>query len=188
MRLRPVELRDAEFIISLRADPRHSRFLNPTSTSVAEQHAYLERLFERPGDFSFVLEHEATGRPEGLAAICDVTEDNRQAEWGRWIMRPGSLAALVHVCLVHEVAFEQMKLESLYCRTVLANTTVVTFHEQFGLRRGTTLPTTAARAARARARRGSADRARAGRWGCDTRAARSCPRGSAAWSPCPCAW
>ena len=80
-RLRPVELDDAEFIISLRADPVHARFLNPTSRSVPEQHAYLRKLFDRPGDFSFVLEHAASRRPEGLVAICDVTESPAQAKW-----------------------------------------------------------------------------------------------------------
>lgn len=139
-RLRPVELDDAEFIISLRADPVHARFLNPTSRSVPEQHAYLRKLFDRPGDFSFVLEHAVSRRPEGLVAICDVTDSPAQAEWGRWILRPGSLAAPIHAWLVYTIAFEQMKLDALCCRTVQANTTVVMFHDQFGLQRGRELP------------------------------------------------
>lgn len=139
-RLRPVELSDAAFIISLRSDPVHSRFLNATSPSLPDQHAYLEKLFQRPGDYSFVLEHEATGRAEGLAAIWDVGAGAAPAEWGRWILRPGSLAAPVHVHLVYSVAFERLNVASLYCRTVLANTTVVAFHDHYGLRRGKTLP------------------------------------------------
>ncbi|MCU6551041.1 hypothetical protein, partial [Klebsiella pneumoniae] len=88
----------------------------------------------------FVLERAATQEPEGLVAICDVTDDGQTAEWGRWILRPGSLAAPIHAWLVYVVAFEQMQLQSVYCRTVLANSGVVAFHDQFGLQRRRVLP------------------------------------------------
>lgn len=139
-RLRPVGLADADFIISLRADPVHARFLNPTSADHAAQIAYLERYFTKPDDYSFVLENVVSGRPEGLVALYDVDRGKSCSEWGRWILRPGSLGAAACAWLIYEIAFTQVGLHSVYCRTVEANTTVVAFHDQFGLVRRARLP------------------------------------------------
>jgi len=139
-RLRPVEIEDAAFIILLRANPEHARFLNPTSADLGEQIAYLRALFVRPGDYSFVFERVSDGHPEGLVAICDVDESTRTAEWGRWILRPGSLAAPICAWLTYQIGFEQMGLNSLYCRTVMANAPVLGFHDSFGATRGRVLP------------------------------------------------
>jgi RimJ/RimL family protein N-acetyltransferase len=139
-RLRPVGMEDAEFIISLRSDPQHARYLNPTSKNVEEQHAYLDRYFIKPGDYSFVLENTVLGRREGLAAIFDHNVEKKEAEWGRWILNHGSLGASACVWLVYSIAFEQIGVDAIYCRTVEANSTVISFHDNYGLKRARSLP------------------------------------------------
>ncbi len=131
-RLRPVALDDAAFMLRLRTDAEATRFLNPVSVKVSDQQTYLENYFERPGDYYFIIENHER-QPEGMVAIYD--EADERAEWGRWILRPGSMAALESAWLVYEAGFKHLGLSELYCRTVAANEKVVAFHDRFGLKR-----------------------------------------------------
>ena len=89
--LRPVRDDDAAFIVGLRSDPELGRWLNPTSPNVADQLAWLARYYERTGDYYFVIERLSNGAAEGLIGLYDV--EGGEAEWGRWLLKPGSLAA-----------------------------------------------------------------------------------------------
>ncbi len=130
-RLRPVELSDAGFIIETRLeDAERNRFLHTISDSVEEQQKWLTEYFKRPGDYYFVVENMLTGLPEGLISFYD--EKDGSAYWGRWCIKKDSLAAAESVNLLYQIAFEQVGLNELYCRTVVNNTGVVSFHESIG--------------------------------------------------------
>jgi RimJ/RimL family protein N-acetyltransferase len=131
--LRPVTLADAAFIVELRTDSRLARFIGGTSPRVEDQERWLEAYFARTGDYYFVVHAVATGRAEGTIAIYDVDQSTRCAEWGRWVLRPGSLAAPESALLLYRVAFDTLGLEMVYCRTVAANEQVVSFHTSCGL-------------------------------------------------------
>ncbi len=131
-RIRPMDVSDAAFVVGLRTDLRLGRFLNPTSARVEDQIAWLERYFERPGDFYFLIEQKTNGEPHGAIALYDEIA-GQQAEWGRWILRPNSLAAAESALLIYRFAFFQRGLERVYCRTVAANQPVVNFHTSAGL-------------------------------------------------------
>ena len=134
-RLRPVTLDDAAFIVELRSDPVRSRYLHRIPGGVAAQRRWLEDYFTRPGDYYFIIENRATGQREGAAGIYNVDPLAGDAEWGRWIIRPGSLAAVESACLIYRVGFEILKLESIYCRTIAENFSAVAFHDSFGVQR-----------------------------------------------------
>jgi RimJ/RimL family protein N-acetyltransferase len=136
--LRPVRDEDAAFIVGLRSDPELGRYLHPTSPNVADQLAWLARYYERPGDYYFVIERLATGAPEGLIGVYDI--EAGQAEWGRWLLKPGSLAAVESAALVYRCAFELLQLDAVYCRTVAANERVVSFHDSCGIAERRLLP------------------------------------------------
>ena len=132
-RLRPVKLSDAQFIIDARLeDAERNRFIHTISTDVSLQENWLNNYFEREGDYYFVVENRITGQPEGLIGVYDV-QDGR-AEWGRWVIKKDSLAAVESVDLAYRAAFERIGLEELYCRTVQDNVEVVSFHESIGER------------------------------------------------------
>jgi len=139
-RLRPVNLNDAEFIYELRRDPRRNRYLHRGADSAEAQRRWLEQYFTRGGDYYFIIEASATGRREGTAGIYNLDSVERTAEWGRWVVRPSSLAAVESACLVYRAAFEILGLESLYCRTIVENASALAFHDSFGLERVRTLP------------------------------------------------
>ncbi|MDX2170996.1 MAG: GNAT family N-acetyltransferase [Deltaproteobacteria bacterium] len=141
-RLRPVTLDDADFIVALRTDPRLAQFLNRVSPDVAAQRDWLARYFERPDDYYFIVERRADGGAEGALGIYDLAGDAgaRRAEWGRWVLRHGSLAAPESAWLMYQLGFEALGLDLLYCRTLAANQRVVSFHAACGLTTHATLP------------------------------------------------
>jgi RimJ/RimL family protein N-acetyltransferase len=137
-RLRPVEVEDAAFILELRTDPERSRYLHPVANDLDAQRRWIEFYFERPGDYYFVIENRDTGQREGTAGIYNI--DRIFAEWGRWIVRAESRAAIESAGLIYRVGFEVLGLESMYCRTSVENVPAVQFHRSFGLERIRTLP------------------------------------------------
>jgi RimJ/RimL family protein N-acetyltransferase/trans-aconitate methyltransferase len=136
-RLRPVEVEDAAFILKLRADRERSRYLHRVSSELNAQKRWLTAYLERPRDYYFITENRETGEREGTAGIVVNEWGN---EWGRWIVRAGSLAALESACLIYRVGFEVLGLDSILCRTITENSAAVEFHRSFGLEEVRTLP------------------------------------------------
>jgi RimJ/RimL family protein N-acetyltransferase len=134
-RLRPVTLEDASFIVALRTDPLLNRFLHEISPRVEDQVAWLECYFLRPDDYYFIVEDANSGKPHGAIGIYDVAENAAGAEWGRWVLKRGSMAALESAWLIYEVGFSRLRLASLTSRTLAENPRVVSFHESFGASR-----------------------------------------------------
>lgn len=132
-RLRPVRLDDAAFVVALRGAA--GAFVNRGATSVAAQREWLQRYFERADDYFFVVECRRGATPEGIAAIHDVDAARGTAEWGRFAVRKGAPAAPEAALLVYRCAFERLALEEVFCRTLVANAHVVSFHDSCGLAR-----------------------------------------------------
>lgn len=143
-RLRPVGLDDAAFIARLRSDPSLSQFIHATSPDPQLQVRWLEQYSHRPGDYYFIVERrvrlEGLETREGTVGIYDVNDAVGAAEWGRWVLRSGSLAAIESAVLVYRTGFERLGLNLMYCRTIADNRQVVQFHESFGLEYHTALP------------------------------------------------
>jgi len=135
-RLRPVGLEDAGLIIDLRGgEGQRARFLHPISPDPALQREWIARYLDRENDYYWVIERLDGKRCEGLVGIYDLKPGERMAEWGRWILRPDSLAAAESALLIYRTAFETLKLDSLYCLTIADNLPVVSFHDSCGLPR-----------------------------------------------------
>ena len=138
-RLRPVRIEDASFIVALRMDPLLNRFVHEISPLVEDQIAWLERYFLRPDDYYFIVEDADTGQPQGTIGVYDVAQNASAAEWGRWILKRGSMAALESAWLIYEAGFSKLHLASLFSRTLVDNPQVVSFHDSFGASRFTVL-------------------------------------------------
>lgn len=130
-RLRPVGDDDAAFILGLRNDPELGRFLHPTQGGLAGQQAWLDSYYAQPGDYYFVVERRNNGAAEGVVSIYDIKAE--RGEWGRWILQAKSPAAIESAWLTYRCAFETLGLESVYCRTVATNRSVVSFHDSCGI-------------------------------------------------------
>ena len=134
--LRPVGMKDARFIVELRTgDPERTRYINPIAQSVEIQELWLEQYLKRENDYYWVVERLGNGVSEGLIGIYDIDSQARTAEWGRWVIRSRSLAAVESALLIYKAAFERLGLESVHCITVADNRPVVSFHDSCGLPR-----------------------------------------------------
>lgn len=137
-RLRPVHLSDAEFIIKIRLeDKERARYIHEIPADVQLERQWIEKYLAKDDDYFFVVEDKFLNIPVGLIAVYDIREG--RAEWGRWIIQKGSMAAVESVYLLYKIAFRQLNLDELYCRTVEDNFSVVSFHTGTGLKTRTVL-------------------------------------------------
>lgn len=132
-RLRPIADADAPLVLELRGNAMRNRHIHAISQIIEDQLAWFARYYERPGDYYFVVERLDTGIPEGVISIYDIDSKAACGEWGRWIVKPGSLAAAESAWLIYRCAFEQLGLGRVYCRTVADNQPVVSFHDSCGI-------------------------------------------------------
>jgi RimJ/RimL family protein N-acetyltransferase len=139
-RLRPIGDADAKFVISLRSNPQLNRYLHPSSNRVEDQLDWFAEYYRRPGDYYFVLERKDNNASEGVVSVYNIDTEYRTGEWGRWIIKPGSIGAVESALLIYRVAFERLHLHVLYCRTMADNAKVVSFHDSCGIIQRTLLP------------------------------------------------
>ena len=131
--MRPINNNDAEFTLMLRNDSNLNHYLNKTSNKISDQIAWLENYYKKNDDFYFVIERIKDKRQEGLIALYDIDFKNNTAEWGRWILRTESMAAIESALMIYKFAFEELKLEKIYSRTVSLNKKIVSFHDSCGI-------------------------------------------------------
>ncbi len=125
--IRPITLDDAQFIVEVRLeDEERNKYVHKISSDVNLQINWLNKYFATPDDYYFVIENNLTGEKEGLISIYNVK--NNKAEWGRWVVKKGSMAALESVNLIYKVAFEKLGLDEVYTKTIENNVSVVNFH------------------------------------------------------------
>ncbi len=126
--LREVNISDAEFILDIRLeDQERNQFINPVSPDVELQKSWIQKYLQKEDDYYFIIENIFTHEPEGLIGLYDI--DNKKAEWGRWVIKKGSLAATESVYLILKFAFNRLKLQEIYCRTLSENTPALSFHD-----------------------------------------------------------
>jgi RimJ/RimL family protein N-acetyltransferase len=138
--LRCVEERDAQIALDLRADPELTQYLPPLTVTLAQQKAWIASQRDRPGDWYFVAERKYGGQPEGFISLYALDMERNRAEWGRWILKSGSLAAWECEFLVHLFSFQILNLSENYCRTITLNERALKNHDQMGMIRYQTLP------------------------------------------------
>lgn len=124
---------DAAHIVDLRAWA--GRYLNRTAADIDAQITWLNAYFARAGDYYFVVETIDGRCREGLIGLYDVKRPEGTGEWGRWILEPGSNAAIESALLIYRFVFETLALENVCCRTLCANEKVAAFHDSCGLAR-----------------------------------------------------
>jgi RimJ/RimL family protein N-acetyltransferase len=132
--LRPVELEDAEFIVELRT-PERSRFMHRIDSTVEAQREWLERYFQRPNEYYFVIERKRDRNQEGLTSLLDFDGKKGSAQWGRFILRPGSFSAIEATLLTLELAFGMFGLNEVWGVALLENVHLIAFCDLFGFQR-----------------------------------------------------
>ena len=91
IRLRPVRLEDAPFIVWLRNLVHAKRRVGDSAEDIDSQERWLHAYFDREGDYYFLVE-TLSGVPLGTNAIYDLQE--ARGEIGRLVIRPGVSAGV----------------------------------------------------------------------------------------------
>jgi RimJ/RimL family protein N-acetyltransferase len=132
VRIRPVVLEDAAFIVWLRGLDHTKGYLGDSASGVAEQEAWLRTYFAREDDFYFITETPG-GIPLGTHGLSN--HANGSAEAGRLIIRPDVPAAVPTSLITFDLAFGEMGLKELRGTSVSTNEKVHTYVYKFGFRK-----------------------------------------------------
>ena len=131
VRLRPVRMEDAAFIVWLRNLEHVKGRVGDSAMDVATQESWLRAYFDRQGDYYFIIETNG-GTGVGAYGLYDVA--GASAESGRWIIRPDVPAAVPSAIQAFEIAFRQLELRELRAKTVSTNRSVLSLNRKFGFR------------------------------------------------------
>jgi RimJ/RimL family protein N-acetyltransferase len=135
VRLRPVCLGDALFISTIRRLPHTLGNVGDTSCKLQDQEDWIRSYLNKEGDYYFIIEN-SVGEAVGTVGIYSV--QGMEGEWGRWIVYPcWQPAALGSALLLHQIAFDHLKLIKLTSCVVSTNEKVLSFHKRFGARQTT---------------------------------------------------
>ncbi|WP_135556440.1 GNAT family N-acetyltransferase [Paenibacillus cymbidii] len=132
IRLRPVAIEDARYIYDIRNRKDLAKYIGEMKFDFSIHLAWLNKYFDRPGDYYFCIEL-LSGKRIGVISIYDII--NGIGEWGRWVIEPPWPAAPASAWLIYHVAFDLLKLNSVFCRSVVDNIHVISFHDNSGLER-----------------------------------------------------
>ena len=124
----PVTTEDASFIVEVRLeDTKRNRFIHTISPDISLQVKWIEKYYETPDDYYFLVKNKSTGCKEGLISIYNINHE--KGEWGRWVIKKDSLASIESFYLMCRIAFEQLGIDEVYSRTIPENQNVVKFHD-----------------------------------------------------------
>lgn len=134
IRLRLVEEKDADFILTLRLDNRYNTFLSSVSSDVQAQKVWIKKYKddEKKGiQYYFIIER-LDGTPCGTVRIYDIRNDSFC--WGSWILNENKTryAALESAFLVYDFGFKQLGFKKSHFDVMKGNKGVVKFHARIG--------------------------------------------------------
>mgnify|MGYP002655210340 CR=1 FL=1 len=129
--LRLVTEDDAASIIEMRNNPSINRFLSSNKPlSLEDQKAWLNRNLDKNDQYYFMILNKLEV-PIGTISIYNIK--NGSGEFGRYVCTQ-AIQAVESERMILQVAFDQLGLQYLYCRTAESNEAVWRQHLRFGFR------------------------------------------------------
>jgi len=137
IRLRLVEIDDAEFILGLRLDSKYNRYLSATSNDVSNQQAWIKEYKERElekKEYYFIIERKVDNLRIGTVRLYGFIEKDNSFCWGSWILNENKTrtAAIESALLVYQFAFDEIGFSRSYFDVGKENKSVLSFHEKMG--------------------------------------------------------
>jgi RimJ/RimL family protein N-acetyltransferase len=134
IRLRLIDVSDAEFVLSLRLDGRYNQFLSAVSSDLNGQKEWIKqyKIDEAEGlQFYFIIERN-DGVPCGTIRVYDLKKDSFC--WGSWILNEDKTryAALESAFLIYKFGFEHLGFKKSHFDVMKDNERVVSFHKKMG--------------------------------------------------------
>lgn len=127
--LRSVEETDAEFILSVRNDPRISKYLPPLNVTVEQQRQWISKQRADKDSYYFLLE-TPVGESLGSISVYDIV--NETAETGRFCSF-GDPAANIEACiLLNDFCFDIIGIKTIHIWVYENNKPVISLNQSFG--------------------------------------------------------
>lgn len=129
--LRPVEVSDAEFILSLRIDPELNQYISPVENDINKQKSWLELCVKDKGQWYFIVQNKKN-EPVGTIRIYDIKGDSFC--WGSWIIKPEarSYASLESAVLLYKYAFLELGFNQSHFDVRKENKKAINIYLRFG--------------------------------------------------------
>lgn len=127
--LRPVEESDAEFILSVRNDPKISKYLPKLNVTVEEQKVWIKHQREDDSSYYFIIESVENQRL-GTISVYDI--ENRHGESGRFCSIGNPLQNVEAMFLLYDFCFCQLQLELLKIWVFTENKKVISLDSKLG--------------------------------------------------------
>lgn len=132
--LRPVDSRDAGFIIELRTNSDLSAYLSSTSSDVAAQVRWIESYKQRERERRelYLIIENRDGERVGVVRMYDIEAET--FTWGSWILGPGKskTAAIESALSIYEIGFKHFDCQRAVFSVRLENEHTIAFHRRFG--------------------------------------------------------
>ena len=132
--LRLATEKDADFILSLRLDPKRNAHISSTSSSLSDQRRWLldyEARFEDGAEAYFIIMN--TGEDVGTVRIYDYLPTDSFC-WGSWIIKPGTSerVAFSTPILIYDLGFRCLDFANAHFDIRSENVSEWKFEEMMG--------------------------------------------------------
>lgn len=129
VRLRTVQMEDAEFTYNIRQDREKTRYLHPVNGTLEDQKRWLRQQRKREGDYFFIVETKQRV-PLGTIALYNICGD--EGEVGRNLLYGNYLQNVETAILIRDFAFYILKLNRLIVTVHEDNIHVQGFEKKLG--------------------------------------------------------
>lgn len=129
--LRHVRVDDTEFILSLRTDPKNSKYINDTENDLDLQIEWITQQQSKPNDYYFVISN-LNGIPKGVISIYNFDQKGKNAELGRLICPKAPIQLYESLILIFIFGFEILGLKRMFYRMNPENSEVIAITRKFG--------------------------------------------------------
>jgi hypothetical protein len=134
IRFRLVDICDAEFILSLRIDPKKNRFISAVENDLEAQRLWLADYKQREKnneEYYFIIE-SLDEEKLGTIRIYDLQDDSFC--WGSWILKQDApaYAAIESALSIYEIGLYRLGFTQSHSDVRKGNQTVISFLTNFG--------------------------------------------------------
>ena len=127
--LRSVEESDAEFILSVRNDPRISKYLPPLNVTLEQQRQWISKQRADNDSYYFLME-TPLGEALGSISVYDIVDET--AETGRFCSF-GDPASNIETCiLLNDFCFDIIGIKTIHIWVYENNKPVISLNQSFG--------------------------------------------------------
>lgn len=135
LKFRFVEETDAEFILSLRTDPKLSRYLSNTDSDINKQKNWIRayKSKEAAGTEYYFLYADESEQPLGLCRLYNVDTTAKSYTSGSWLAKSGIdvLISIKADLVLMQMAFETLGLKTCNIDVRKDNKKMLRYHKQF---------------------------------------------------------